>query len=454
MQHQKWERSGRLFNHLDESGSPQLTYKSAIGQVNYDNGDETFSPYVWDSQNKILKFGNCEARLITDGIEFWAGGVKRNTLAFHPELFKFDVDLGIPRLLNARKLLVLNLDNGGLISGNWGRKTPTVGSLTTQIIDNGGPKVRFKISYKVSTEDQEATINLDGGCNQKIHFNVNMKALKQGHQRCHIQFNEVGTEVPRTDMQGNPLPPTKVDFGNSWFGFLDSELSLHEIKQEQNSTRISLGTKDFNENEEIDIHPDTWGTDIGIAAGGNDGYGIGDLPYQDYDATSSILGFGNKSADSHYDANLRWTGLSSIPQGSTINTALLDGYFSEWYAGGIATVSAWDVDEAPVNSASTGNYIWDTPKTTANVSWNPGGTGWKTLSSAGFVAVLQEIFTSYATDAMNLQLVGSNGINLYAVLEAYEDAGTNEAELTITYTPAGGGLSIPVAMANYRQRRT
>ncbi|MCL6441689.1 MAG: hypothetical protein K6T27_09390, partial [Thermoleophilum sp.] len=69
MQHLRWTKSGRIFSHVDEGKPNQFTYKSSIGQCNVDLGNGEFAPYVWDKAKRIVKFGECELRLTSTGLE-------------------------------------------------------------------------------------------------------------------------------------------------------------------------------------------------------------------------------------------------------------------------------------------------------------------------------------------------------------------------------------------------
>src|SRR4030042_1810881 len=108
MQHLRWEKTGRVFNHADEAKPNTFTWKSSIGQQNVDKGDGTFAPYVWNIATRTIKFGECELRFTLSGLEFWKGTEKLNILSFNPEWKQ------------------------GL---NWRRRVPSVGSLSVTEID-------------------------------------------------------------------------------------------------------------------------------------------------------------------------------------------------------------------------------------------------------------------------------------------------------------------------------
>jgi hypothetical protein len=115
---------------------------------------------------------------------------------------------------------------------------------------------------------------------------------------------------------------------------------------------------------------------------------------------------------------------------------------------------AWANDDAPICDGD--NLPSGITKTTAYATTTSVFTDsveWKTVSNT---TVLQEIINRagwVSGNAVNFLFIPIyGGGDWYRCFEDYYVVGTNEAELTITYTPAGG-LSIPVAMDIYRQRR-
>src|SRR3989304_2537154 len=257
MQHLRWEKSGRTFVG-DKPG--QFVYKSSIGQQNVDLGDGQFAPYVWDKEKRIVHFADCELRFTASGLEFWHGGERLNTLSFNPEVKQ---------------------------GNNFIRKAPSLGSLAVEEIDPGNSKVELKISYKITTDDAETEISVRAGYNHKVHFGTRFKALKDGvEQRVSVEFAEKFEPVEQRDRQGKILPTARLKSEKSWWAWDMTEQADHEIKQ-TTITKIHLGGKKNDLHEEKIITPDTWGTDVGIAANADDGYQDG------FDAVWYVSGYSN-----------------------------------------------------------------------------------------------------------------------------------------------------------------
>lgn len=417
MQHLRWNKQGRTFY---DSKTGKYTYKSSLGQHNVDLGNGSFAPYVWDSTKKTVKFADCELRLTDTGIEFWSGKEKLNSLAIHPEV----------------KTLT-----------TWSRATPTKSNVTVEEIDPGTAKAEIKLTYSLTTNDQTATVSIRAGYNAKVNFELENTALKSGEQRLLLAFKEKAEAVPRYDLKGKELTPCEYSFGKSHWKWKPDEEATHVIAQKTEYTEIRVAEKTYTKDESLKISPDTWGSDVGIAANADDGFD---------NATDNewlANGFGNQIVV----GSVSWIGWNQVNGGwrwdnitidgtATIDSATIDIYLSKDgdYIGVNGTLNcnwqAWDTDDAGQFSAS------DRPetvtKTTASVAFaldTSGAIGWKTTGN--LASIVQEIIdrAGWASgNAINFVAINTGSGDNHADFEDYNHAGSNEAELTITYTAAGG----------------
>ena len=319
-----------------------------------------------------------------------------------------------------------------------------VNGLTIEEIDDGRAKVRLKISYKVATDDMESTVSILAGGNHKVHFSLEQKALRAGEQRVNVQFEERGEPVARQDLfTKDELPPVKYDFGESWYGWKEEEDAIHEIVQKVDKTEFHLDRKVYVKDEVRTIHPDTWGTDVGIAANADDGDDFAGTWHENGVSSNNwLLGH----TDGH--GGTRWSG---ITVSGTIDSCIIDVYSANNNAGGAnGDIYAWDTADAGVFNDS--NPPSGVSRTTASAPFdNILGGGWYNIS--GLQSIVQEIVDSYGLDdeAINFCWIIDGVSGDYAYVQDYSNAGTNEPELTITFTPAGGetiNLSASISAAS------
>ena len=166
------------------------------------------------------------------------------------------------------------------------------------------------------------------------------------------------------------------------------------------------------------------------------------------------------SGAGRYWSGFRFTesGITALP-GTTINTAQMEvtaelthsGNFSgHWAAQDVASGAAFSTTYPDVSSRT------QTTATVASSQANFGGnwTAGDVKTQTGLASIIQEL----ADDHSGLDVIvmiwdpADTDANPRAPA-AFEDASAAVAELEIDYTVAGG-LSIPVAMANYRRLRT
>jgi len=425
MQHLRWKKSGRLFSHADEGKPNQFTWKSSIGQKNVEVSPDVFVPFTRDDVRRRYRFADCELRLTASGIEIWREDVLLNTITIHPEIS---------------------------VGGIWTRRNKAQGNIRITEEDVFFPdgrlraKQRLNLSYEVSTTDMEAAISVNLGGNGKVHFAASLKALKAGTQRLTFEIDKPTTPIERRDEKGVVLPTTHHLFSHGgYWAYSQQEAVDHIVEVADGKTRIKVKEKAYTKNEVLSISPDTWGTDVGISANADDGdQKVGTGWYADGSYSGSFQ-IGRKYGSDIYNFGVRWSGLD-IPQGSTIDSCLIDVYLNtgdgyEDHASKSALLRAYDVDDAPVFDATHLPSAVD--KTTASydcASVFTVSTGFKTISNT---TVLQEIIDSYSTTSVNFTVLNNyTGADWSFKFQDYSNAGTNEPELTITYT-AGGASATP-----------
>lgn len=173
-----------------------------------------------------------------------------------------------------------------------------------------------------------------------------------------------------------------------------------------------------------------------IAAAGDDGRGRTPAYYRNNESPN---------IDSDRGGSWRFTSVD-VPQGATINSAILTVNCTSREGSGTAILAGEDTDDAPTWSSYSANSSLHMTATTANTSYPiPATTGIKTID---VTSIIQEIVNRAGwTNNNDIRLgfsdvsgvaSGYNGANF----EAYEAAGTDEAQLDIDYT-AGGASGQP-----------
>lgn len=152
---------------------------------------------------------------------------------------------------------------------------------------------------------------------------------------------------------------------------------------------------------------------------------------------SSIVAAGSDGGVS-FSAFFRFLNVT-VPQGATIDSATLTVLITDVSGAPDTTLYGVDVDDAAA-FADPGNLPSAATKTTASADPDPAGTGTKVIT---ITTIVQEIVDRAGWASGNAMAFvaddnAGSGTNFWAA-EDYEDAGTAEAILDITYTvPAAG----------------
>lgn len=177
------------------------------------------------------------------------------------------------------------------------------------------------------------------------------------------------------------------------------------------------------------------------------------------DVNESVFGFATdaiQSGDifgSPIYAGLRFQGVN-VPQGATIDSAILTLNIASLEGGATPSTYCYGVDaDTAAAWADPGNLPSAvTPTTAQSATFAPIATG---SEQVDVTTIVQEIIDRVGWSSGNaLALVFNDdgtSSNEYWIAEDFEDAGTAEASLEITYT--AGGLSIPVAYRHYQRMK-
>lgn len=146
----------------------------------------------------------------------------------------------------------------------------------------------------------------------------------------------------------------------------------------------------------------------------------------------------------------------AIPKADTIDAATMQIYMT--FAGDEVhqDFEADDVDDAPTFTTSNSN-ISNRTGTTATVNWDDASLGSTFNTSPEFKTIAQEIVNrgSWASGNDIAMLAIWDGVTEwnFGQQESYEADTAKAAKFDITHSAPGGGLSIPIAMHYYQQRR-
>ena len=436
MQHLRWDKHGRTFSHQDEGKPNQFTYTSKIGQRNVDRGSGVYAPYVWDSVSKEISYVNHSCQFYD-----WYQVIRdeNNNVLIDDQRFEvqYQNKKGAWRVLDLYQTEVTAVQNDNTCI------------VTRRLYDGNGSELTveflFRPSYKV-----------------KLTFRLTVKDA--GTFRIRVQ----NTGIAGTITEHRAYNVSDEDIGCIGFfcekirwiwDLTEKDLHTYTSETQANGKKIDIfiGNLTLIANETRVISPDTWGTDVGIAANADDGDELVGTGWNINGSYGNYMQLGTKYGDHIHHMSLRWTGLT-IAMGSTIDSCLIDIYLNadEGYvdhASKSALLYAYDMDEAPVCDAThlpsevtktTASYDFASVLTTSN--------GFKTISNT---SVLQEIVNSYNTTTVNFLLINNYTANdWYFKFEDYSHEGTNEAELTITYTEGGGASSTPSFQYYFNNART
>lgn len=412
MQHQIWTKHGRRYHHQDEGKSNTFTIKSKVGQVNvdvYGNG-QTFAPYVLNGAS--LRHGDSECSF-ADG---WQE-IKR-----------------LGQTLVSKSRLYVQRD----VAGVW---TDVPHGIPTRNIAHNYPIEDRCTAYLDFDQIQgyaagaRLQVGVEVGGNDRQTYGFRFRSPIAGTFRLEWVLELPGT--PSLEWITDPVDAVRLGLrvGSTTIRWTRAEspnrsATIEDDGQGGRILRMILGPYTVSAMEWLTIYPDTWGTDVGIAATADDGYDNGGGW-----ATSALVA--GKAGTDTYHLGVRWP---EITVSGTIESCYIDLYCDNYSNAGTVNCAwyAWDTDNAPQFSDG-GNMPHNVTKTAATVDATFVNTavynGW--LTSSNLKDIVQEILDSYglSNEAINFILWSTEAdTDVNGYFEDYEAAGTNEPELTITYT--------------------
>ena len=421
--HDKYLKYGRLFKDTIDSHHKQ--FQSKIGQENILDGDN-YKPYIWDSEKKSLRFGQCELLFTALGIEI--------------------------RNVNQKKLLSSLSFNCEMKSDEtWDRFNSVASNLHIREIETDTFSDEVEISYDLISSKQKNKIKIRTGGRSKAVFSLEHEALEAGMHRVALDFDRKGEVrnlrpkkdgTPRIGIIGIDFP----DDGVRW-KWEESEISDRKIEETIQISRLGIAEGYREPKEIVRISPDTWGQ-TGIAADADDGEESGGgWSVGGYDDGGMIY---LAEADTDENAGLSWA-LPAIAAGATINKEYVRVY--DTANDNLGTISfvirtedsdpdtavIWDEGHVPTNNWINTDMAEQT-QAFANDTWYFGEGDTKPLNINGD---LQDLVDTYGAinsgDRQNIAIMpGDYAGSDWGNMEDYSDGGTNEAELYIDWTEAGG----------------
>ena len=186
-----------------------------------------------------------------------------------------------------------------------------------------------------------------------------------------------------------------------------------------------------------------------IAADADDGYEhIGGADWINHYGNNWYIGFLNAGNTNH--GGFRWDSIT-VPKDATINSASIQ-YFIEFKSNTTTgDVKADDVaDAVGWSDSSRPSQI---AQTTATDTFSINSVGSQSTSIANVVQEIVDRADWVSGNAMRFAFLKTvTSLNWCQGIDS-SDTGEDIPTLTIDYTAAAGGLSIPVAMNSYRQRQ-
>ena len=253
LSHYRWDKSGRTFK---TERPNQYVYKSYVGQQNVDLGNGQYAPYLWDEENRVVKFAHNEIHFNSNSLELWRNNEKLQTAFFYPEKNE---------------------------NGIWQRQSTKISDFRIEEIKTTDPTDYLKISYDLDTEDQIVTIAVRVGGKENAEFAFNTKAKQTGEYRLALeQDKKYQLEPIYFSSNDDVLDKAHIGYYSPDKGFywrwLPSETAEHHIKDTPKKLAMYLNQSSYSQGEIRTLSPDTWGA-TEIAADADDGFESNETTY-------------------------------------------------------------------------------------------------------------------------------------------------------------------------------
>jgi hypothetical protein len=410
--HFRWDPFGRTFKTEKPN---QYVYKSNPGQRNIKLANGEYAPYVWDEENKILKFADNSIHLKDNEMEFWHKSQKVHQVSFYPEVKE---------------------------QGIWQKETAIVSNLRTEEIKTTGPTDNIKITYDLETKNQKSTIALRAGGFIGVQFSFDTEAKESGEYRLAVEHDNTNLEPIYASSPHSSQPAVHIgyfspDDGFYWRWQADEEKHYEETRL--NKLALLLNQDEYQAGERKITFPDQWG-ETGIA-NTNDDCQENEFGTVDLDGLDSDGDLVGDYSGTLYRTGLRFQNVTIAPNPTSVDSGTQIEYDCPWIGGSFNFIVYGLEGDTPAWSAGVGPS--SRTRTTASITLASPTTGLnKLISGANFNAAVKEILDTSWTSGYDM------GFELYYDNPAYDESfqvedystigsGTAAARLTIVYTAEG-----------------
>lgn len=444
MQHLRWTKNGRIFSKADEGKPDIFVWNGRVGEQNIDMGDGSFQPYHWDEANQTLRHSDCEC--------YFANGfqtIKRlgQTLVSRSRMF-------IQREVAGEWVDVPH----GSPTRNIAQDYPEEGKCTAYLdfpdMQGYAQGARFQVG-------------IEAGRSQRQIFGFRMRSPVAGHFRlewvldipdkANIEWIEEPVDL---DDPNSPMIRIGIVVGKFNIVWRKSEAPFRDVTIENDPQagrilRIFFGPYDLTPMQWLAIYPDVWGPSA-IAVDEDDGSERTDQPW-----VINALNYGKRTGTTMYHTGVSfpYDGVD-IPSSATINSAYFSCYGGDWdqITGAVRVQNLKNARWSSINLPQNATFVVNregVATTFAPDTWYFGsGQGQATDLATDIATLITNLGTLTSGDRINVCLWSQESTDYESTsFEDFSAAGTNHATLTINYTLAAGGPSIPVFMSDYRRRR-
>ncbi len=450
-QHKRWHKNGRIF-HDPLTPNQEVWTTSVTDDENVDNGDGSFSPFVFDEITGELKYGRSAVDFESDHQRIRGGG---------------------KTLITSSKIFVEHR-----IGGTW---TTCPHGAPLRTIERFPERAVIKLDFldaRIRWQDipgrteQQGDIPLTFQTRTRVQsgntatFSIRFRSRRAGNYRFIIVNEGIKKRVAENfEWIESTLGPEK-NVSGEWetyntgmrFGDLEWRWSIEEapfrnaqiIERPDNSLnlRLTIGPHQLESNEQLIISPDTWGA-TEIASDNDDCQEQDDttVDLNGWDSDGNRVGKSNSGAAS-FDMGVRFDNMpAALATASSIDAGTKIEPYHEWDSNDGVDILVKGILEDDPDDWNTGTRPSERTKTTASVSHTvPGTTSNNTRYTAipDIAAVIEEIRDDQTWATGNaIALVIEEDANANGARFQWDDKGAGSGldvtELTVVYTVAGGG---------------
>ncbi len=453
-QHKRWHKNGRIF-HDPLNPTQEVWQTSTTNDENVDNGDGSFSPFVFDEITGELKYGRSAVDFESDHQRIRGGG---------------------KTLITSSKIFVEHRIGGTWTTCPHGAPVRTIERFPERaVIKLDFPDARIRWQDIPGRTEQQGDIPLNFHTRTAVKsgntatFSIRFRSPRAGRYRF-IIVNEGIRKHDAGDFEWieTALDPEK-NVSGEWetfrtgmrFGDLEWRWSIDEapfrnaqiIERPDNSLnlRLTIGPHVLESNELLIITPDSWGPVL-ITSDNDDCQEQDDttVDLNGWDGDGNRIGTGSGTV---FDMGVRFTGIpAALATAASIDTGTIIEPYHEWDNGTNVDILFFGIREDNPDDWNTGTRPSQRTKTTASVSHTVAGGS---ISNNTRYTLFPDIATPLEEIRANQTIV--EGGALAGVFEEdgngsnervqWDDkgagGGTHVTELTVVYTLGGGGGANP-----------